>query len=168
MMKITYAILLAAAVAIGAFAPGVAATTPKPRPTRFIVHLPPVKLHAEYIVEVNAKGQVSRVEKARGNNKYPMWNAQTYGNVLQMWIRHADGSAEVGLYKVTYDYDPKTTMVHRGVDILSRGGKWANDTGAADDMMQKAEQERREQDAAAGKALPPLQNIVGATPTPHA
>ena len=149
------------------------AATPKPKttPKPILIHLPQVPLHAEYTVEVNKKGQIVRVEGGKGNNKYPMWNAQTYGNVLQMWIRHPDGSATVGRYQVTYDYDPRTKLVHRGINLLSMGGTWADAQGAANEMMQKADEEaqadqkaRQQQQEQEGKNLPGLQNIVGPTP----
>ena len=65
-------------------------------------------MHTEFVVEVNAKGQVVRVKSAKAyGDQDPFFNTQTNGNVLQMWIRHPDGSAEVGLYRVNYDYDPQ-------------------------------------------------------------
>ena len=147
------------------------AATPAPhaKAKPIVVNLPNVQLHAQYTVEVNAKGQVVRVETGKGNNKYPMWNAQTYGNALQMWIRHPDGTAEVGRYQVTYDYDPRTKLVHRGIRLLSTGGTWADAKGAADDMMDEANKEYEEYQKslqAQGKSLPPLENIVGPTPAP--
>ena len=44
-------------------------------------------------MEVNKKGQVVRIKSGKGT-KYGTFNAQTYGNALQMWIRKPDGSAE--------------------------------------------------------------------------
>lgn len=52
------------------------------------------------------------MKTAKSPQNVPMFNAWTYGNVLQMWIRHPDGTAEVGIYKVTYDYDPATKKLH--------------------------------------------------------
>jgi hypothetical protein len=148
------------------------AATPAPTATAkaMVPHppVPTVPLHTEFVVEVNAKGQVVRVKSAKGC-KDLTYNAQTYGNVLQMWIRHPDGTAEVGLYRVTYDYDPKTKRVHRGIAIVQSGGSWANEEGAADNMMdtatREAEAARMQQDQ--GKSLPPLNAIVG-KPSPSA
>ena len=160
-------------------APAAAAPTPKPaaksssKPIR--INLPTVPLHAWFVVEVNAKGQVVRVKAMKGTgSKYPFFNAQTYGNVLQMWIRHPDGSAEVGLYRVTYDYDPKTRKIARRVSIVQRGGDWGNDKGAATVMIDTANREARanaqKQQQAESKSLPPLNAIVGSpssSPSPH-
>ncbi len=167
---LTLALTLAAACAAAALSPAVAAT-PSPHPSHapIVVHLPDTPLHTEFVVEVNAKGQVVRVESGK-DCKVLSFNAQTYGNVLQMWIRHPDGTAEVGRYRVTYDYDPKTHAVHRGIALVSTGGDWANKPGAATDMMKEAQDETRKYYESQGKNLPPLDVIVGptATPSPHA
>ncbi len=140
------------------------AATPGPQPSRIpALHEPTVSLHTEFVVEVNGRGQVVRVKSAKGC-KNPTFNAQTYGNVLQMWIRHPNGTADVGLYRVTYDYNPHTQKVLRRVSIVRRGGNWGNAEGAANEMLDTA---RREAESASGKNLPPLQNIIGATPTPR-
>ena len=150
------------------------AATPAPHATRKPVAvpapvLPKVPLHTEFVVEVNAKGQVVRVKSGK-SCKDLTFNAQTYGNVLQMWIRHPDGSAEVGLYKVTYDYNPKTHKVHRDVSLLRPGGTWGNAQGAADQMMAEADKqvrEARQKQLDQAKSLPPLDVIVGPSPSPH-
>lgn len=144
------------------------AATPKPHvhpplPRVPLIRLPTVRLHTEFVVEVNRKGQVVRVKSAKGC-KNLTFNAQTYGNVLQMWIRHPDGTADVGLYRVMYDYDPHTRRVSRRIAIVRRGGTWGNAEGAANEMIDTA---RRESEAASGKNLPSLQNILRHTPTPH-
>ena len=145
--------------------PALSATpAPKPLPS---VQLPKVPLHSEFVVEVNNKGQVVRVKTMKGTgDKNPFFNAETYGNVLQMWIRHPDGSAEVGLYRVTYDYSPKTHAIARHITIVSSGGNWANAPGAATVMINDAKK-REEEEAKRQKAnLPPLQSIVGPTSSP--
>lgn len=125
-------------------------------------------MHTEFVVEVNAKGQVVRVKTAKAS-KDPFFNTQTNGNVLQMWIRHPDGTAEVGLYRVNYDFDPKTQKISRRIAIVSEGGSWGNDPGAATVMVNTA---RREYEEAQQKqkqqngSLPPLEGIIGATPSP--
>lgn len=147
------------------FATPLLAATPPPHaaPRLPALHQPTVPLHTEFVVEVNKRGQVVRVKTAKGC-KNPTFNAQTYGNVLQMWIRHPNGTADVGLYRVTYDYDPRSHMVTRRVAILHRGGNWGNAEGAANDMLNVA---RRESAAMSGQNLPPLQNIISPTPHPH-
>jgi hypothetical protein len=127
-----------------------------------LVQAPAVPLHTEFVVEVNHLGQVVRVNSAKGCKDY-FFNAQTYGNVLQMWIRHPNGTADVGLYRVTYDYNPHTRTVTRHVAIVRRGGNWGNAQGAANQMVDQA---RRENEAASGRNLPSLRSIFG-TPTPH-
>jgi hypothetical protein len=158
--------LLPVAPAIGA--------TPAPKQTQHkpitlpTPHYPMKKLHTEFVVEVNAKGQVVRVKSGKSCDNYT-FNAQTYGNVLQMWIRHPDGSADVGLYRVTYDYDPKTRDVHRGISLVQKGGTWGDKEGAATEMIDTAKKETQEQKEAIekqNKNLPSLQNIIKATPTP--
>lgn len=162
------AFALAAAPTPRSHTPTPRSHTPAPRshapvPRVPLPHLPAVPLHTEFVVEVNAKGQVVRVNTAKGCRDL-MFNAQTYGNVLQMWIRHPDGTADVGLYRVTYDYDPHTRRVFRRVAIVRRGGNWGNAEGAANEMLDVA---RREAEAAARQTLPPLSRIIDATPSPR-
>lgn len=126
------------------------------------MRVPTVPLHTEFVVEVNHLGQVVRVNSAKGCKNY-FFNAQTYGNVLQMWIRHPNGKADVGLYRVSYDYNPHSRTVSRHVALIRRGGTWGNAQGAANQMVEQA---RRENAAMNGHNLPSLQHILG-TPTPH-
>jgi len=137
---------------------------------------PRTALRTTFNVEVNAKGQIVRVKSGK-SSKDEMFNAQTYGNVLQMWIRHPDGAATVGLYRVTYNYDPRTKHIARSIQLLSAGGSWGNAQGAANQMMglvhqrqlrmqQEQERKDRARRAAAAK-LPPLSKIVRSTPTPR-
>jgi len=153
------------------------AATPSPKATavpRYVPPVPKVAEHTEFLVEVNAKGQVVRVKTAKGTGaKDPIFNAQTYGNVLQMWIRHPDGTAEVGLYRVTYDYNPHTKKVRRAVSLVQPGGNWGNEPGAATEMIQTANREYQEaqkaqqqKQQAENKNLPPLNTIVGPTSSP--
>jgi len=167
-----------AVAALGLAVMTIAATpAPEPAPSApFKPVLPKMAMHTDFMVEVNGKGQVVRVKSGNSaknctkatEQQCLFFNAQTYGNVLQMWIRHPDGSAEVGVYKVTYDYDPKTHNVKRNVAIVSRGGDWANKPGAATDMMDKAEAEARawaEKQKLENKSLPDLNQIVSPSPT---
>ena len=159
-------------------APAFAATTPKPSsaphpmPT---IRLPNVPLHTEVVVEVNKKGQVVRIKSTK-QCKVQSFNFQTIGNAEQMWIRRPNGTAQVGLYRVTYDYNPKTTEVTRRVSLISAGGSWANDEGAANVMMdtahkqvleaQKAMLEARKKAQERNANLPSLNEIRGVSPSP--
>lgn len=134
------------------------AATPAPR-----FAPPTVPLHTAFVVEVNHHGQVVRVTR-NDYSKNALFNLQTYGNAQQMWIRHPNGTADVGLYRVSYDYDPRTHKVLRRIALVRLGGSWANAEGAANAMMDEA---RRQAESASGKNLPPLQNIIDVTPTPH-
>ncbi len=159
-MKTAARALALALIALGSTPAAFAATPAPKKPTAIPTpRLPTQKLHTEFVVEVNKKGQVVRVKSGK-SSKVPSFNAQTYGNVLQMWIRHPDGSAEVGLYKITYDYNPATKKVHRDVALVKSGGNWGDQQGAADQMMDIANKE------AHGQKLPPLDKIVG-SPSPH-
>jgi hypothetical protein len=172
-----------AAILLGIAAPVFGATpAPKQSPRPQVIPLPkapPIPLDTAFIVEVNAKGQVVRVEKAISKNQDLRFNAQTYGNVLQMWIRHPDGSAETGLYRVSYHYDPKTQKVTRSIELLKDGGSWANAEGAANKMMDiatqeakaahaqqaKQQQEQQQQQQQQNQQLPSLQQIIGPSPS---
>jgi hypothetical protein len=150
--------------------PAAAASTPKPSgaPAKAAIRLPDKPLHAEYLVEVNAKGQVVRVKSGKGSDN-AAFNFETYGNAQQMWIRRPDGTAQVGLFKVTYDYDPKTHDIARHVSIVSKGGDWANEEGAANRMIDTAKEEAKEffkQREEESKKLPSLDQIIGASPSP--
>jgi hypothetical protein len=137
-----------------------------------IIHLPNEPLHTEVVVEVNKKGQVVRVKSTKPC-KVQSFNLQTYGNALQMWIRHPNGTAQAGLYRVTYDYDPKTQDVTRRVALISAGGSWANSEGAANVMVEMEKQQAAAAAAELKKAqeqnqkLPSLNEIRGlSTPKP--
>ncbi len=155
----------------------VAATTPRPSPAprpSVVIHLPNIPLHTEVIVEVNKKGQVVRVKSSKPS-KVASFNVQTYGNALQMWIRHPNGAAQVGLYRITYDYDPKTQNVTRRIFLISAGGSWADAEGAANVMVDMEKKQAAAAAAAAAAArkaqaeqnakLPSLNEIRG-VPTP--
>ncbi|GAC1504286.1 MAG: hypothetical protein NVS1B14_10060 [Vulcanimicrobiaceae bacterium] len=133
---------------------------PRPLPTP---RLPTVPLHTEFVVQVNHMGQIVRVRSGK-ECSYPSFNAQTYGNVLQMFIRHPDGSATVGLYRVKYDYNPQTKAVTRAVELLSEGGDWGDEQGAANQMIELDRKNRAKHLALPGfdKIRPPT-----ASPKPH-
>jgi len=154
-------------------APALAAAAPAPLPSP---KLPNKPLHSWFSVEVNNRGQVVRIKDGRLSND-PIFDTMTIGNVLQMWIRRPDGSAQVGLFRVGYDYDQHTHKVQRSVSIISSGGAWSADSGAATKMVNalhkeeqaaqaklKAEQQARQAEAA--KHLPDINAAVKRNQTP--
>ena len=129
------------------------AVTPTPHPvmTTFKIRITPppypkIAMHADYTVEVNRKGQVTRVRSVRPS-KIPGFDALTYGNTLQAFIRTPDGRAIAGVYRLSYDYSPKTKKVHRGVELLQAGGVNPDAPGAVDVELAK-DAKRRAADAA--------------------
>lgn len=154
------------AVALSVTRAGAAPTPPPIPPPDF----PKRPMHVRLDVEVNKLGQVVRIKNGTLSHD-DVFDTMTIGNALQMWIRHPDGTAEVGLYHVDYSYNPKTRTVSRTMSLASRGGTWANDSGAATKMAQvarrealqeeaqlKAEERRRE--AESSKHLPDIHAIV--------
>jgi hypothetical protein len=122
-----------------------AAPTPTPVPYRIDVTkiqspklLPKVVLHTSYVVAINKLGQVTRVLSANVS-KDKTYNLQTYGNAMQAFIRTADGKAISGSYRLTYDYNPKTTRVHREVVMVKAGGVDPNAAGAVTKMIEDVE-----------------------------
>jgi hypothetical protein len=159
----------------GACAPAFAAT-PSPAPPGAAnpnATMPPPPLpktveHTEFVVEVNKMGQVVRVKSAVPS-KSASFNTQTMGNALQMWIRHPNGTADVGLYKITFDFDPKTRDVRRTISVVSLGGAWADQPGAATKMLDDAKREAAEEEAKekqSAASLPGLHSITGESPSP--
>ena len=135
------AVTIAATLAASAVASAAPTSKPHPAPTRINVEklqpkslLPKRKLHVELVVETNRLGQVTRVRSGKSSPD-DVFNLHMYGNALQAFIRTADGKAIPGTYRLTYDYDPKTTRVHRDVELLHAGGVDPNAKGAATDMM---------------------------------
>ncbi len=134
--------------------------------------LPKHAEHAEYLVEVNKLGQVSRVASGRGSDN-PTFNAQTYGNALQAFIRTPDGRVVLGTYRLTYDYDPKTTRVRRDVTLVHPGGVNPDAKGAAADLMDRAHTHPISPNIAPKPAssidprnLPELKGVIEPTPVP--
>ena len=138
-------------------------TTIKPPP------LPNVALHAVYTVETNKLGQVVRVRQI-DPSKNSGFDALTYGNALQAFIRRPDGTALAGVYKLLYDYSPSSKKVKRDVQLLQAGGVDANAKGAVTVEMEKDEKWRAAQEAksreAASKKLPDFGQIVSPSPKP--
>jgi len=156
----------ALAVILGAATFPAAAATSTPPPRHYA--LPTVPLHTEAIVEVNKKGQVVRIKSTKPC-KVASFNIQTFGNALQMWIRRPNGTAEVGLYRVSYDYDPTTHGVMRKIALVSAGGNWGDEEGAANVMIENAKKQadaERQRDAEQNTKLPSLNQIRGSSPSP--
>jgi len=139
------------AAALVVFPPGPAAAgTPAPGPSP---KLPTKPRHGELQVEVNRLGQVVRVLHGNLSGDAP-FDTMAMGNALQMWIRDQHGktvTAVVGLYKVRYDYDPKTQKVKRTFALFKRGGNWANEPGAATKIVSDAKKEAQATAAALAK-----------------
>ncbi len=176
--------LLAALVSLPAFA---ATPTPRARQTQRQVRVDVTKVqpkallpkhaeHAEYVVEINKLGQVTRIRSGRSSDS-PTFNGQTYGNALQAFIRTPDGHVVVGTYRLTYDFDPKTARVRRDVSLLHQGGVDPDAKGAALVLLEKAHAAHPiTPNIAPGPAasidprsLPDLPSIAEPTPlpTPH-
>jgi|HubBroStandDraft_4_1064222.scaffolds.fasta_scaffold72133_2 hypothetical protein len=156
---------LALAAIVGAAAVPCAAATAQAAPH---YTLPTVPLHTEAVVEVNKKGQVVRIKSTK-TCKVTSFNIQTFGNALQMWIRRPNGTAQVGLYRVSYDYDPKTHGVTRSIALVSAGGNWGDEDGAANVMIENARKQAaqdRQREEEQNAKLPSLNQIRGATPSP--
>ena len=178
------ALAIAALLALGM--PALAATpAPKATPPQRVnvqdlqpKSLAPKKaLHVEFTVEINKLGQVARVRTIKPSHD-EAFDAKTYGNALQAFIRTPDGNVVLGTYKLVYDYDPKTMRVRRDVMLVSRGGVNPEAKGAANDMMEIA---RRNHDKTPPpvsgvtpgpapsvniKRMPDLQNIMKPSPSP--
>jgi hypothetical protein len=141
--------------------------------------MPNKPLHVQLLVEVNKRGQVVRVDHGTlsGDRSF---DTMTLGNAMQMWIRRPDGTAQTGLYSVTYDYNPRTHNLDRVPTLVKPGGNWANRPGAATLIIQearrqvqeaaarlKAEQQKQREESA--KHLPDINAAVKramASPTP--
>jgi hypothetical protein len=96
--------------------------------------LPKGPLHTEYVVAINKLGQVTKIVSGKPS-KDKTFNLQTAGNALQAFIRTPDDKAIPGTYRLTYDYNPKTTRVRRDVALVHAGGVDVNARGAALKMM---------------------------------
>jgi hypothetical protein len=153
-----------AVVAVSFGGLGLLGASPSPQPAgKLVPRTPTTPQHTEFVVEVNDKGQVIKVDSGRESHD-PAFNAITYGNVLQAFIRRPDGTAVSGLYRMTYDYDPANKHVRRNVALLKAGGVDPNALGAVDQEIQKlaAEQMRRHlTPVPTPSPLPDLKAITG-------
>jgi hypothetical protein len=140
---VTVAVLAASVAAVAA--------TPAPQPSapaRVNVEklqprsiFPKKQLHVEVVVETNRMGQVARVKSLLPSHDNG-FDTRCYGNALQTFIRTPDGNAISGVYRLTYDYDPKALRVVRNVALIKAGGVDPNAKGAANDMMEIARRNR--------------------------
>lgn len=159
----------ACCAAVAAVALLAAAPSPAPSPYRVDLTkiqpkalLPKVPLHSEYLVAVNKLGQVTRVMSGKVS-KDKTYNLQTYGNAMQAFIRTPNGKAISGRYRLTYDYSPKTTRVHREVVLVGTGGVDANAPGAVTQMIDDV---KKHQKKAPAKPSPTSSPTLTPTPTP--
>ncbi len=154
------AVLVCSSTAFAAPTPRPVATTPERIDVQKLqprALAPKRTLHVEYTVEVNKLGQVTRVRSVKPSHDQA-FDAHTYGNALQAFIRTPDGHAVVGIYRLTYDYDPKTLRVRRDVALVRVGGVNPNAQGAAIQMMEIA---RRNAAKAAAQHTPaPLPSVT--------
>lgn len=136
--------------------------------------LPTKPMHSAYVVEVNKLGQVSRVRSVEAS-KNAGFDAMTYGNSLQAFIRTADGTAISGVYKLIYDYSPQTKKIRRDVQLIQAGGVNPDAPGA---VTVEVEKDMKRQSAAAQAAaakknqakantkLPDFNQIAPGSPAP--
>jgi len=94
--------------------------------------------HAVYVVAINGRGQVVAV-KPDVSSHDRAFDALTYGNALQAFIRTPDGQAIPGTYALEYELAPGTESVRRSVRLLHAGGVDANALGAVVRMRSEAE-----------------------------
>jgi len=139
------------------------AGTPHGRP--FTPHTPTTAVHTDFMVEINRKGQVTRVRSGKSCPDLA-FNAMTYGNALQAFIRTADGRAIPGVYRLSYDFDPRTKLVHRSVALVRVGGVDPNRQSAVDEMAAIARRHHGAEPAAPQPApssspLPSFHDITG-------
>ncbi len=149
------------------------AATPAPHPTPYRIDLtkiqpksllPKVPLHTEFVVAVNKMGQVTRIISGKPS-KDRTYNIQTAGNALQAFIRTPDGKAIPGSYRLTYDYSPKTTRIHRDVALVKAGGVDPNAEGAVYQMMDDVK--KHEKAAAKAAHTPAPERTAAVTPGPQ-
>ncbi len=165
----TLAVIVALPLAVSAATP---APHPSPTPIRRIdltkiqpkALLPKTALHTEFVVDTNKLGQVTRVVSGK-LTKNKVFDEQTYGNALQAFIRTPDGRAVPGVYRLTYDYNPKTARVLRDVAIIHPGGVNPDAKGAAIDMISHVHPHAAPTPIP-GSKLPDLNSVIHASPKP--
>ncbi len=158
------AIVVAASFGLPARANAPAAPSRRaPDLSHFSPRTPLRPVHTEYVVETNRLGQVTRVRAVRPSDD-PPFNALTYGNALQTFIRTTAGDAVSGTYRLGYDYNPQSKNVRRSVLLVHSGGVDPNAPGAVlveAEKLRKQKQKARVQAQAQATALPDLKHITG-------
>lgn len=127
------------------------------------VHTPAAAVHTEFVVETNRLGQVTRV-RSGVSSKDLAFNAMTYGNALQAFIRTANGTAIAGTYRLVYDYDPQHKLVKRSVALVRAGGVNPSALGAVTveaQKLAKASSKVRPSATPSASPLPDLKAITG-------
>jgi len=77
----------------------------------------------------------------------------------------------VGTFRVTFDYNPKTKQVARNIALVSEGGNWGDEEGAANVMYETAQKQLEEavkKQQEQNNSLPSLNQIRGESPAPSA
>ena len=153
---------VAGLLATACVATSLAAASAASEPARLAPHPPTTPQHTEFVVETNRKGQVVRVRSGKSAPDL-FFNAQTYGNALQTFIRKPDGSAVAGTYRLSYDYTPRDQRVRRTVQLLRAGYVNPEALGAVDVEAEKLrrEQQRHAAPAPSPSVLPDLKAITG-------
>lgn len=153
--------LAAALLATAPAAPALAADAgPLPGvPRSYKPHVPKTAVHTEFIVLVNKKGQVTKIPSGKSSSDLT-YNAITYGNALQVFVRTPDGKAVAGKYRLSYDFNPKTRNVFRSVKLIQADNRYANDPSAVDQL---ALLNRKHHPQASPKpgAIPDFKGITG-------
>ncbi len=148
------------------------AATPAPQATPYRIDLTKIQpksllskvaLHTEFIVAINKLGQVTHIVSGKPS-KNRTYNIQTEGNALQAFIRTPDGKAIPGTYRLTYDYNPKTTRIHRDVALVKAGGVDVNAEGAVYEMMDDVQKRAK---AAKAAHTPAPERTAAVTPGPQ-
>jgi len=157
----------AASLATGsaALAAASAPSSPPPSVARPVVHTPATAVRTAFIVETNRLGQVTRVRSGTSSSDLA-FNAMTYGNALQAFIRTQSGGAVPGTYRLEYDYDPRSKSVRRTVALVRAGGVNPNAPGAVTVEAQKLAKEA-ERARAAGPSPSPLPDLKAITGHRH-
>jgi hypothetical protein len=144
--------------------PPAGAQTAAPHPAA-TVSPPKVPLHAEVFVDTNKLGQVTHVVSIKPSTDRG-FNTQAYGNAAQTYIRTPNGDAVAGVYRLSYDYDPKTQKVRREVQLVKTGGVDPNAPGIITVMKAHlAEEQKRQAAAQAPTKLPDFDKITAPTPS---
>ena len=117
-------LFLALAAALASGVTRAAAAPPAAKPHAFptiLFHYPTTPEHVSFVIEINAKGQTTKVRSMTrsGNREF---DEIIYGNVVQTFVREDDGKAIAGVYRMNYAYNPKNRHIRRTVTLIKAGG----------------------------------------------